>query len=287
MPLRLLFSVLVLLVTYGGCAQRQDIYILFRSDDIGFAHTVNEACIEACENGISRTVELMVPTPWFPEAVALLQQHPDIDVGIHLCLTSEWEHLKWSPLTHAPSLTTEAGYFHPFLWPNDDLRPENTFLLEQDWQVQEIEQELRAQIERATKALPRISHVSAHMGMSGIDPQVADLVDRLATEYGIDIDPTDYGVQRAPGFGGNRTTADEKIENLIAWLDTVPSGKWLFVDHPGYDTPELRAVGHKGYEHVAADRAGVTKAFTDPRVKAAIERRGIHLIAYRDLPKLH
>ncbi len=57
---------------------------------------------------------------------------------------------------------------------------------------------------------------------------------------------------------------------------------WLFVEHPGLDTPEMRAIGHKGYEDVAADRDGVTKMFTSEKVKAVIKRRGIKLVSYAD-----
>jgi hypothetical protein len=38
-----------------------------------------------------RTVEVMVPCPWFPEAAALLRENPGLDVGVHITLTSEWE----------------------------------------------------------------------------------------------------------------------------------------------------------------------------------------------------
>jgi hypothetical protein len=42
----------------------------------------------------------------------------------------------------------------------------------------------------------------------------------------------------------------------------------------------MRSIGHKGYENVAADRAGVTHAFTSARVKEVILRRKIALISY-------
>jgi hypothetical protein len=45
----------------------------------------------------------------------------------------------------------------------------------------------------------------------------------------------------------------------------------------------MRAIGHKGYENVAAHRAGVTHAFTSARVKKVIAERNIELISYADL----
>ncbi len=60
-----------------------------------------------------QSVEIMPVCPWFPEAVKLLNENPGLDVGIHLALTSEWENYKWGPVTHAPNLVDENGYFSP------------------------------------------------------------------------------------------------------------------------------------------------------------------------------
>jgi len=67
-------------------------------------------------------------------------------------------------------------------------------------------------------------------------------------------------------------------------LDRLEPGKtYWFIDHPGLDSEELRAVWHIGYENVAEDRQGVTDLFTSERVKAAIKEKKIQLIGYRDL----
>jgi chitin disaccharide deacetylase len=49
------------------------------------------------------------------------------------------------------------------------------------------------------------------------------------------------------------------------------------------DTPEMRALGHAGYDDVAADRQGVTEAWTSPQVRDAAARLGIELISYAEL----
>src|SRR5256885_5271632 len=96
----------LLLLTLLGTSQDkpEEIRLLVRADDMGVALGVNEACIRSCTEGIARSVEVIVPGPWFLDAVRRLQDHPGIDVGIHLCLTSEWERVKWRPITASPSL---------------------------------------------------------------------------------------------------------------------------------------------------------------------------------------
>ena len=61
--------------------------------------------------------------------------------------------------------------------------------------------------------------------------------------------------------------------------------RYMFIDHPALDNDEMRTVGHIGYEHVAADRQGVTDLFTSDRVKQALREKGIKLISYNDLTK--
>jgi hypothetical protein len=45
------------------------------------------------------------------------------------------------------------------------------------------------------------------------------------------------------------------------------------------------AIGHPGYEHVAADRSANVEMWTSPIVRGVIARRGITLTSYRELTK--
>lgn len=254
------------------------IKLLVRGDDMGVAESVDEACIRCYRAGIVRSVEVIVPGAWFPDAVRLLNENPGLDVGVHLCLTSEWERCKWRPLTHAPSLVDENGCFFPMTSQRKDFPPHTAFL-QSPPQIEDVERELRAQIELARRHLPRISHVSAHMGAATATPELKALVDRLAREYHLRLE--NDGVKSAGGFGGG--APDQREQKLVALLERLEPGQWLLVEHPGLDTPEMRALGHKGYENVAADRAAVTKAFVSLRVQSVIRQRGIQLIGYGDL----
>ena len=95
-----------------------EIRLIVQGDDMGAAHAINLGTIEAYRNGIMRTTNMMLPTPWMPEAVRLLAENPGLDVGIHLTLTSEWSLVKWRPLTAVPSLVDAHGNFYPMVRPN-------------------------------------------------------------------------------------------------------------------------------------------------------------------------
>lgn len=279
--LALLFCLTLICV---DCRSQDEIRLIVRGDDIGSTHAANLGCIKSYREGIMRSVEIMVPCGWFPEAVRMLNENPGLDVGIHLTFTSEWENVKWRPLTHAPSITDEAGYFFPMIWPNDRY-PENMTLKGSDWKLEEIEAEMRAQIELAIKQIPQVSHLSCHMGCSGWEDKVAAVYSRLAKEYDLDIRTSDYNVAGFPR-SQKGTTAEQRINDFIDGLNKLEPGKtYLFVEHPGLKSMEMEAVGHAGYSDVNEDRQMVTEMFTSVEVMKVIEQRGIQLISYADLTR--
>src|SRR6187401_3799233 len=125
--MRITLAFLLLSVSdVGVTTQPAPIRLIVQADDLGAAHGINVASLQAYTDGIVRTANVIVPAPWTPEAVALLRDHSDLDAGVHLAITSEWSAIKWRPLTTAPSLVDARGYFFPMVWPNDKLPPKSS-----------------------------------------------------------------------------------------------------------------------------------------------------------------
>jgi hypothetical protein len=248
---------------------------------MGSSHASNVASIRCYREGVMRDVELMAVGPWFPEAVRMLRENPGLDVGLHLALTSEWDNVKWRPLTAAPSLVEPTGFLFPMIWAGPAYGKDRA-LREQPWRLEEIERELRAQIALTKREVPQLSHLSDHMGFGSLGPQVEALVARLAAEHGLATGPEASGVGFV-GWDGRPVTPEEKVASFARVLEGLRPGTWIFVDHPSLDGDEMRAVHHVGYETVAVDRQGVTDAWTSPRALEVVRRRGIELVGYKDL----
>eukprot|EP01137_Pigoraptor_chileana_P004697 Opistho-2@46687 len=107
---------------------------------MGYAHSGNEALIKSYKEGIETSIEVIVASPWFPEAVKLLAENKRVDVGLHFAITSEWDNVKWRPLTEAKSLRNADGYFYPMLFHNNNY-PKQA-VLDNDWKIEDIEKEL-------------------------------------------------------------------------------------------------------------------------------------------------
>lgn len=282
---RLISTIAVLCVSVMSLSA-QDLVI--RIDDMASSHSANLACIDTYENGIATSVEVMPVCAWFPEAVKMLKEHPGLDVGVHLTLTSEWENVKWRPLTDCPSLVDENGYFFPMI-SSDKSRPGQS-VMENEIDLGEVEREFRAQIEMTLKNIPQTSHITGHMGATGFSDDILALVDKLSEEYGLpSIDrkdsQKDYDYTYVKYAGAHGTLAEKK-ESFMKMLRSLEKGKrYLFLDHPAYDDSEMENVFHIGYETVADDRQGVTDLLKDKEVKTLIDELGIRLIDINYLTK--
>jgi predicted glycoside hydrolase/deacetylase ChbG (UPF0249 family) len=280
-----LLPVLVAVLTgslLAGGASDDAIRLIIKGDDMGAAHGINVATIEAYERGILTTTNVIVPGPWSPEAMRLLRERPDLDAGVHLAITSEWENVKWRPLTEATSLMDPDGYFFPMVRPRQGFPP-HTSVEEASPDLDQVERELRAQIETARRHIPQLTYAWAHMGFTSLSPDMGALVSRLAHEYGLILPGRDTGFESLGRVYEPLDSGEVKADKLAARLEAIGPGTWLMVDHAATDTPEVEAIGHLGYDEVAADRSAVLAAWTSPKVRAVIARRGIVLTNYRKL----
>jgi predicted glycoside hydrolase/deacetylase ChbG (UPF0249 family) len=159
-------------------------------------------------------------------------------------------------------------------------------VMDHTYKLEDIEKEMRAQIELAVKYIPRLSHISGHMGSLAFTPEVKALTLKVAAEYKLPVVDAQSTSISYTGFDFRNKTTEQRIDGFIAMLDKLEDGKtYVFVEHPGLDNAELRAVSHIGYEDVAQGRQDVTTIFTSEKVKAAIIKKGVKLVSYKEALK--
>jgi predicted glycoside hydrolase/deacetylase ChbG (UPF0249 family) len=272
----------ILLIVFIGFVLRQtgEIRLIVRGDDMGFSHEANVGCIEAHRNGILSVVEVMTPCDHFTEAAEMLKAYPKLDVGIHLTLNSEWVTMKWGPLTDSPGLRDEKGHFYAMVWPEPNYPKA---LGNADWTLDEVEKEMRAQIELALKHLPRCSHMTPHMAFHSISPSVMRLLLGLAREYRLTanlrlLPPKDISLF------DDAFTLEDMIENAVTVLEGLGPGSYQTYEHPALlKSSDERPWYHPGAEDDALYRDTSTRALMSEAVKDVVKRRNIKLIGFRDL----
>ena len=147
-------------------------------DDVGMCHGANVACLDLMGKGFVTTASVMVPCPWFPEIAAAYRGRRDLDLGVHLTLTSEWTNYRWRPLIGAgrrSGLVDQDGY----MW-------RNVPLLRQNLDVVAAEEEMTAQIERALGTGLDPTHLDAHMGAAAV-PELVGIYRKLGKRYRLPI----------------------------------------------------------------------------------------------------
>src|SRR3954447_13875201 len=129
--------------------------LMVHADDAGMCHSVNMATSEALLSGSVQSASVMMPCPWVSEFADIARQHSDLDIGLHLTLTSEWKHYRWRPVAPAEKV---KGLLDPDGYMGQDVRP-----VPADAPAGEIETELRAQVERARHFGIQFTHVDPPM----------------------------------------------------------------------------------------------------------------------------
>src|SRR5437870_13716783 len=63
--------------------------LILHADDLGAAHSIDAASFDALDKGTVSSASIMMPTPRVTEVAAYAKAHPNVDLGLHLTLTSE------------------------------------------------------------------------------------------------------------------------------------------------------------------------------------------------------
>jgi len=152
--------------------------VIFHADDVGMCHGSNRAFLDLQEAGIVRTGSIMAPCPWAPEILTACREQPDLDVGVHLTLNSEWFTYQWGPVGSrdpATGLVDSLGYF----WH----RPPQT---QANLKPAAAVAEFRAQIELVREAGVDFTHLDTHMG-AALLPELFPAYVELGLEYGVPV----------------------------------------------------------------------------------------------------
>jgi predicted glycoside hydrolase/deacetylase ChbG (UPF0249 family) len=266
--------------------------LVVNADDFGFTPDVNDGIVEAHRRGILTATTLMANGAAFDHALRLARETPSLDIGCHLVLIGGQSLLTGRPypLT-APRLLAALA--------RRELR---------------AYEELKAQVERILSAGLHPTHLDTHKH-THLAPPVLDAVARIAEEFDIRWvrRPFDlpmnalrgavplmkrltsdalgllrrrfhrvlerHGCRTTDHFAGFQITGRFHTAELVDLLAMLPEGSTELMCHPGRCGDALRGARTRLKE----SRERELEALTAPEVRAAAERHGIELVAYREL----
>jgi len=274
--------------------------VIFHVDDAGMSHNSNMGTIKSIENGVATSTSIMMPCSWVPEIAIYLKDHPQVDAGIHLTLTSEWKNYRWFPVAGkptVPSLVDQDGYFwHSVPEVVAHATPE------------EFETEIRAQIDKALSMGIKPTHLDSHMGTCfhpafleryvkvGIEKKIPILFIgghlQYIGEQAESLKPLINQIADRVWKAGLPVIDDlvtrpthskdykQKKDELIKLLREMKPGITEIIVHCTVPTEVFSYISHSG-----ANREAELRLMTDPDIKAFIQREGIILTTWDELKK--
>jgi predicted glycoside hydrolase/deacetylase ChbG (UPF0249 family) len=277
-----------------------DRVVIFHADDIGMCEASVSAYKELLEFGLISSAATMVTCGWFPATAALCRANPQVDMGVHLTLTSEWDGYRWRPISTsdpATGLLDGEGYLH-----------RREVDLQRQAEKSAVHRELKAQIDFALANGIEATHIDNHM--LAIFPRFITSYLQLSQEYKLPAFILRLSAAELQRMGASPAEAEQwirlvdehetngmplldhwcamsyedhenRIEQAKAYLENLPAGITYFLLHPSTDTPELRAIAPDWRTRVAD-----YELFKDEKFRQYVTELGIHIIGWRDLQAL-
>ncbi len=264
-------------------------------DDIGMSHPANVGGVRALD-GAATCASIMMPCPGFAEIVEIADRRPELDLGVHLTMNSEFPDFRWGPARDdVPTLCREDGT----MW-----QTARETISHAD--PEEVSREIRVQIEAVLDAGVDATHIDCHMGtlldkkffadylQTGIEYNLPVLMPRLISaglndEHGIRLSE-DYPAQledmEARGF-----PIIDFIEGQTPWynpftaeahhlrrLESIPEGLTYFILHAAEGSEELRAFAPDWLQRHEEHRL-----FSDGTIDRGMDAAGIKRVGMREL----
>ncbi len=279
----------------------KDRLVIIHTDDIGMCQSSVAAFSDLVEAGLISSGAVMMPCAWALSAAAYCRQHPQVDMGVHATLTSEWQLYRWGPLsTRQPvsGLVDSEGFFY-----------HTSVAAQEHADAGYARQELAAQLERAIQWGMHPTHIDTHMGtvahpkimqayidvglQHGILPMLLRLNEAQWLERGMDLDGAKMAIlmqaqleeQGIPLIdhlvGMPLDNPADRLERTKQILANLPYGVTHFIVHPSKDTPELRAIAPDW-----ACRVADYQTFTSQAMADFLKTSGLNVIGYRALQQL-
>jgi predicted glycoside hydrolase/deacetylase ChbG (UPF0249 family) len=255
--------------------------LIINADDFGMYPSVNNAVLQSIENGIASSCSLMPPCTGARQALRLLQERPHIPFGVHLTLVCDFDTNPWQPLAaveRVTSLLDGAGRL---------FSPAAKAQLLAQARLDEVELELRSQIEAVLATGLAPTHLDWHALADGGREDIFDLGLVLAEEYRLAArvwlarGRRVAQLQKLPVvdhafLDSFSLDVETKASRYLQLLHELPAGLSEWAVHPGLGDALSRTIDN-GWKVRRTD----LEFLISPEAREAVRREGIMIIDYR------
>jgi predicted glycoside hydrolase/deacetylase ChbG (UPF0249 family) len=267
-----------------------DRLLIIHADDLGLSNSVNRASFKALKSGYASSGSIMMPCDYVLDVGQFSADNPNIDLGLHLTVTSEWRDYKWKGVlssSETPSLTNKKGVF-----------PKKTKGFVLSAEPTELKKELQAQINLSKSIGITPTHIDSHEGALFFDEDLFKVYLEIGEENKLPVFvPKTVAVHFDKKFPKpenvivieNFYMAESglKYENwegfYLSVLDDIKPGLSQLIVHLGYDDAEMRSitVGHPNFG--SKWRNLDYDIISSDKFRNALQKNKIKLVTWREI----
>ncbi|GAB4110650.1 MAG: carbohydrate deacetylase [Acidobacteriota bacterium] len=268
--------------------------LIVHADDLGLSHSVNRATFDALRKGSVSSASIMVPCPWLHEVAEFARAEPQADLGLHLTLNAEWKLYKWGPVAsrdRVSSLLDPLGFLLSSV-------PESLAKA----RPEEVELEVRAQIDLARRMGIEPTHLDSHMGTLFMKPEFLEVYLRVGREQRLPLLLPRRMMSMAPYAKDLIRPDDILIDDMKGLASGVPPEGWAqaydrlleglqpgvteMIVHLAYDDEEMQGVAWEHPDFGAGWRQRDLEYVQSERFRETLRRHRIQLITWREIGRL-
>lgn len=283
---------------YEGLAEKlgyseNDKLLIIHADDIGLSKSVNNASFEALKNGLVNSGSVMMPCNYILDVGQFAVENPEIDLGLHLTVTSEWRDYKWGGVSNSsniPSLIDKKGHLF-----------ENKKKFTLNANPVDLKKELQAQIDLAKSIGIKPSHIDSHEGALFFDQDLFKAYLEVGEENKLPVFvPKLVAVHFDKSFPKPKNVVI--VDNMYMALPDLEFSQWNdyyinilnnlgpglneIIVHLGFDDKEMQdiTVDHPNYG--SKWRSLDLEVISSQEFKKAIEDNNIKLVTWREIQNI-
>jgi predicted glycoside hydrolase/deacetylase ChbG (UPF0249 family) len=283
---------------YEGLAEKlgyleSDKLLIIHADDIGLSKSVNDASFEALKNGLVNSGSIMMTCNYISDVGEFAIENPEIDLGLHLTVTSEWRDYKWDGVSSSssiPSLIDKKGHLF-----------ENKKKFTWNANPGDLKRELQAQINLAKSLGINPTHIDSHEGALFFDQKIFKAYLEVGEENKLPVFvPKPVAVHFDKSFPKPKNVVI--VDNMYMALPDLEFSKWdeyyinvlnnlgpglnEIIVHLGYDDKEMQniTVDHPNYG--SKWRNLDLDVISSQEFRKAIEDNNIKLVTWREIQNI-
>ena len=267
-----------------------DKLLVIHADDLGLEESVNLTSFESLKKNSVTSASVIMNTEKIDEVANFSKLNPTLDLGVHLTVTSEWKIHKWGGILNDKDIPSMLNNNNHFYW--------NKRKFTKFSDLEEVRNELQAQIDLAISMGIKVSHIDSHEGALFFDPDIfkmyLDLAEKnnllafvpiqASVHFDKNFPKPNHAIIFDQFFMAEAGIKPDEMENYyLDILDDLKPGLSQIIVHFGLNNDKMKDITQGKVDYGSLWREKDYNVMNSEKFVKSLEENNIKLINYSDL----